>query len=86
MSVMQVNSLLVKGRMWVKILEFIHHKEKAKDSFSLRIINIDSLSFFLSKHSCMHQIFLCACWPIVMLQTHFKDSVFSLFVLSWCSQ
>lgn len=36
------SQLLVKGWMGMKILKFGHHKEKANDSFSMGIINLDS--------------------------------------------
>lgn len=77
MNAHNASELITGERLQVKILEFIHHKEKGKDSFSMRIIILDPPSFCMFKHPCAHKIFLCACWPLVMLQTHFKGSVSS---------
>lgn len=52
MNAHNASELITGERLQIKILEFIHHKEKAKDSFSMRIIIIDPPSFYMSKHSC----------------------------------
>lgn len=77
MNAHNASELITGERLQVKILEFIHHKEKAKDSFSMRIIITDPPSFCMSKHPRTHEILLCAYWPFIMLQTHFKGSVSS---------